>query len=363
MLWAASGRFKDVAFLCCCVDPNALATAKDFEQNYFRGAPVSLLNGFIDSQADFPTFQANLGCQGFAIFDAARNLKISGTQPWTQHRDRAFRDLESQLRSVLPYAPPPLGRRLRVAGLASAKGSILNGQVGDVIGAGDNGRWLLRLDGVAEPLALKPDNLEEPMLGLYVRVSGLTSAKGLTLNGQIGEVIGGADADRVSVRLSQETLALRRDNLEEVEKPELELNTLESVGHDAMDEDHEECLAALRALKEKLTVPTLRTVRDAFASHFQREEELLRSVAFGGCTDASAGVPGLTAFEGHAQDHKRIVAIAEDALVKLDQACDSIEGAVPATTAAALSRAFVEHATLYDALYVGKLETTAAPAA
>merc|ERR1719346_666648 len=117
MQWAVGGRFKDVAFLCCCVDQAALATAKDFERNYFGGAPASLLNGFIDSQSDFPTFQAKLGCQGFAIFDAARNLKVSGTQPWMQYRDGAFRDLESQLRGVLPYAPPPLGRRLRVSGL------------------------------------------------------------------------------------------------------------------------------------------------------------------------------------------------------------------------------------------------------
>lgn len=364
LLWAASGRFKDAAFLCCCVDPSALATARDFERNYFGGAPAALLNGFIDSQADFPTFQAKLGCQGFAIFDAARNLKVSGTLPWMQHRDAAFRDLEGNLRAVLPYAPAPIGRRLRVAGLTSAKGAALNGQVGEVTGCGDNGRWLLRLECIAEPMALKPDNLEEPLLGRWVRVSGLTSTKGQTLNGQIGEVIGGADAGRISVRLGQESVALRFENLVEVDKPEAgELAGLESVGHDAMDADHERCVAALRTLKEELTVQSLRAARCEIKTHFEHEEELLRKAGFGASGGESSSVSGLSAFESHVKDHRRIVALADEALEKLANAC-SMQGNVPKPAAAALIAAFVEHAELYDALYVGKLDApAAAPAA
>lgn len=369
MLWATSGRFKDAAFLCCCVDPSALATATDFERNYFRGAPPSLLNGFIDNQADFPTFQAKLGCQGFFIFDAARNLKVSGTVPWMQHRDAAFRDLERNLRQVLPYAAAPVGRQFRVIGLTSAKGSLLNGQVGEVTSAGDNGRWLIRLDATSEPLALKPDNLEEPMLGMWVRVAGLTSAKGLSLNGQVGEIVGGTDSGRVSVRLSRETVALRRENLEEVDKPEVDhLEAVDSVGHAEMDADHERCIAALRALKAQLTVPTLRTARAELAEHFVHEEELLRKADFGGAAgdDQSSGIAGLGALESHTKDHSRIVALADEALAKLDGACDSIEGAVPVGIAAELIRSFAEHATLYDALYVDKLEShssVASPAA
>jgi len=368
MLWATSGRFKDAAFLCCCVDPSALSTAMDFERNYFRGAPPSLLNGFIDSQVDFPTFQAKLGCQGFAIFDAARNLKVSGTLPWMQHRDSAFRDLERKLRQVMPYAPPPVGRRLRIHGLASAKGAALNSQVGEVVGAGDNGRWLVRLDGAAEPLAMKPDNLEEPMLGMWVRICGLTSTKGLALNGQVGEVVGGTDSKRVSVRLGQETVALRQENLEEVDQPEDEkFGAVESVGHAEMDADHDKCIAALRALKEKLTVPTLQAVRHELSDHFQQEEQLLRKAGFGGAVDGESGsMAGLSALESHTNDHSRIVAIADEALAKLDTACGGVEGAVPKATAVELIRAFVEHATLYDSLYAGKLESpgsAASPAA
>lgn len=309
MLWASSGRFKDAAFLCCCVDPDPLATALDFERNYFGGAPASLLNAFIDSRADFPNFQASLGCQGFAIFDAARRLKISGTLPWTQHRDVAFRDLESKLRQILPQTPAPVGRRLRVTGLSSAKGSVLNGREGEVMGSADNGRWLVLVDGAAEPMALKPDNLEEPT---------------------------------------------------KVQKSEVdELDTVDSVGHDDMDADHDRCIAALRTLRAKLSRPALRAARAELAEHFRHEEELLGGVGFG----AAAGPQGLSAFDSHIKDHNRIVAMADEALAKLDGACDSVEGAVPQATAASLIRSFVEHATLYDALYIGKLEPRASATA
>jgi len=97
MQWAASGRFTDIAFLCCCMDSRALTTALEFERNYFEGAPPSLLNAFIDNRADLPTFKTQLGCGGFVIFDSARNLKVAATKPWQQYREGAFRDLEDRL--------------------------------------------------------------------------------------------------------------------------------------------------------------------------------------------------------------------------------------------------------------------------
>lgn len=99
--WAASCRFENVAFLCCCLDKRALPTALEFERAYFAGAPPSLLNAFIDDRADLPTFKTQLGCGGFAIFDAARNLKVPATLPWLQYRDGAFRDLEENLKFAM----------------------------------------------------------------------------------------------------------------------------------------------------------------------------------------------------------------------------------------------------------------------
>lgn len=354
-----SGSFNDVGFLCVCVDSNALPTAVDFSRNYFTGAPKSLLNAYIDNQADFPSFQAQLGCQGFIIFDGAGQIKVPSTSAWMQHRDRAFRDVESKLRVLLPKAPAPVGRKVRVAGLTSAKGLELNGQVGEVLGASGHDRWLVRLAGAETPIAMRPENLDDAMVGRRVRVAGLTSAKGSALNGQVGDVAGRAENGRLLVRLGAETVAIRSENLEELteaEQDEGDLAAVASVNHDGMDKDHELCADALRALLQSLSVPSLRRARDELAGHFEREEVLLREEGFGASAAPDSALGGtFSALDGHVADHQRIVAIADDALGKLEGACDSIEGSVPKAVATDLARAFREHATLYDSLYADKL--------
>jgi len=254
MEWAISGRFEGVAFVCCCVDPDALYTAVDFERNYFAGAPPSLLNVFIDDRADFPRFETQLGCQGFVVFDAARSLKVPATLPWSQHRDGAFHDLE---------------RVLRVMDQNHNFGNAL------------------------------PETTMQK---------------------------GNMDAEPASI-------------------------VVDSVGHPGMDSEHERCAVALRSLQDKLSVQTLRAARAELLEHFQHEETMLRVIGFGASGDKSS----LSAFDGHIKDHNRIVGIADAALSKLDSACDTSEGAVPKHVSIALAKAFVEHATLYDALYVGKI--------
>jgi len=353
------GNFNDVGFLCVCVDSDALRTAVDFSRNYFRGAPKSLINAYIDSQADFPSFQAQLGCQGFIIFDGAGQMKVPSTAPFMQHRDRAFRDVEGKLRAILPRIQPPIGRKVRVAGLTSAKGLELNGRLGEVLGASGHDRWLVQLEGADTSMAMRPENLDDAMVGRRVRVGGLSSAKGSALNGQVGEVAGRAESGRLLVRLCADTVAIRAENLEELseaEQDQEDLAAVASVHHEGMDKDHEACAEALRDLLRILSVPSLRKARDELAEHFEREETLLRESGFGAAMSPDDAMGSkFSAMEGHVGDHQRIIAIADEALGKLDGACDSIEGAVPKVVATDLCRAFREHANLYDSLYAEKL--------
>lgn len=313
-LWALSSSFNDVCFLCVSVDPHGLSTAADFSRNYFNGAPNSLLNGYIDSRADFPSFQSQLGCQGFIIFDGAGQIKVPKSAEWQQYRDGAFRDVEGYLRKMLPDARAPVGRKVRLVGFASTvTGRHINGQLGEVVGAWGTDRWLVRLAG-DEPLAIRPENLEECL-----------------------------------------------DEASEAQHGDDDLVPVGSVNHDGMDKDHELCEDALRVLLQTLSVPALRRVRSELAGHFEREEALLREVGFGTVSqseDASGGVLAssgmFSALNNHIADHQRIVALADDALGRLVGACDSIEGSVPKAVATGLARSFREHATLYDSLYAEK---------
>lgn len=367
--WAASGKFRNAAFLCACVDPNARATAREFAQLYFTTAAESLLNGYIEKQSDFPNFQAQLGCQGFIIFNSSHQVVAQSTLPWTQYRDAAFRDVESRLHQLLQTAEPqnplnaPMSQHVRVVGLTSAAGIEMNGQLGEVVGSSENGRFLVKLGSCTK--ALLPENLEDAAgapVGKRVKVVGLASAKGTALNGQVGVVLGGAVNGRYLVRLRETTLALRQENL--VEDGGVEgawLSGVGSVGHSGMDAQHDACVDALNELSQRLSVKALLRTRQELARHFEDEERLLKESGFGVAAigdRCEGGSNDFSALGSHVSDHRRIVALADDALSMLQGVCDasdSMGGTVPKKVAADLREAFVQHATMYDALYEGKL--------
>eukprot|EP00747_Dinoflagellata_sp_TGD_P091117 gnl/TRDRNA2_/TRDRNA2_164947_c0_seq2.p1 gnl/TRDRNA2_/TRDRNA2_164947_c0~~gnl/TRDRNA2_/TRDRNA2_164947_c0_seq2.p1 ORF type:complete len:273 (-),score=50.22 gnl/TRDRNA2_/TRDRNA2_164947_c0_seq2:141-959(-) len=258
MTWAASGKFPGAAFLCICVDPNAFATAREFAQLYFKFAPDCLRNGYIDNQRDFPTFQANLGCQGFTIFNSAHKISVAKTLPWTEYRDRAFRDLESSLRKLVQ---------------TPALESALNAPVGQ-----------------------------------HVKIANHTSAEEISVD-------------------------------------------VPSVNHAGMDSQHESCAEALRTLTMQRSVVSLRRVRDELAEHFKEEEALLQDSGFGQKVNGN----DFSAFDSHAKDHQRIVALADAALLALANVCEASQGSVSEQVVVNLRRAFAEHAQLYDTLYADKL--------
>mmetsp|Transcript_115562 Transcript_115562/g.326688 ORF Transcript_115562/g.326688 Transcript_115562/m.326688 type:complete len:392 (-) Transcript_115562:346-1521(-) len=372
--WAGSTKFKNTGFLCICVDPNAQATANEFGQLYFTSAPDSLINGFIESQSDFPNFQAQLGCQGFIIYNAARQLFATKTLPFMQYREHAFRDVEGKLFQLLQPPPPsnplnaPLGQCVRIVNLASESGKALNGQVGEVVGSTESGRFLVKVGDASK--AMRPENLEDATdapVGKRLQVVGLTSEKGQKLNGQVGEVLGGTKSGRYIVRLSDTTMSLKKENLQDPKDDDVNvtqyLSGVASVGHDMMDAQHNTCIRALEALWQDLTVKSLKRAREELQAHFSDEEMLLQESRFGQTADlnpdSNKATNDFSAFASHTADHKRIIALADEALSSLRNVCEASDahgGTVPKQVVASLCKAFAEHAEMYDALYEGKID-------
>jgi len=85
-------------FVCICVDRSAQRTAKEFQKLYFDGGKV--LNTFIDCREDFPTFQAQLGCQGLIVLDANGIFATSKSPPFLQFRGQAFEYVEKLLQRL-----------------------------------------------------------------------------------------------------------------------------------------------------------------------------------------------------------------------------------------------------------------------
>lgn len=85
-------------FVCICVDRSAPRTAKEFQKLYFDGGKV--LNTLIDCREDFPTFQAQLGCQGLIVLDANGIFATSKSPPFLQFRGQAFEYVEKLLQRL-----------------------------------------------------------------------------------------------------------------------------------------------------------------------------------------------------------------------------------------------------------------------
>jgi len=100
-------------------------------------------------------------------------------------------------------------------------------------------------------------------------------------------------------------------------------------------------------------------VHQELQSHFDEEEMLLRKYGFGNPERSGASnTNSFSAADSHVKDHKRILAMVESALEKLQGVCDvsdSYGGTVPKIFADELCKAFVDHATMFDSLYEGKL--------
>lgn len=93
----------DARFVCICVDGRPEATAREFQRLYFD---QSMVNGFVDRQADMPRFPTQLGCQGLVVLDANGRFVSMRSPAYLDHRGEAFRTVENALRALIARAAP-----------------------------------------------------------------------------------------------------------------------------------------------------------------------------------------------------------------------------------------------------------------
>eukprot|EP00930_Biecheleria_cincta_P098735 TRINITY_DN90389_c0_g1_i1.p1 TRINITY_DN90389_c0_g1~~TRINITY_DN90389_c0_g1_i1.p1 ORF type:complete len:449 (+),score=87.05 TRINITY_DN90389_c0_g1_i1:39-1385(+) len=115
------------------------------------------------------------------------------------------------------------GRRVKVQGLTSDSGKLINGELGTVVEVDASGRVSVDLDN-GEQKALKIDNLvlaRSMLPGSQVQVRGLQSAGGKALNGKTGTVTSGMDpfSLRHKVLLDGSEKALKKENLKALDEP------------------------------------------------------------------------------------------------------------------------------------------------
>jgi len=133
----------------------------------------------------------------------------------------------------------------------------------------------------------------------------------------------------------------------------LPLGEIDSVKNNQLDQEHEECSAALCMLSEQRSASALALFIDVFQRHCAHEEALLeqhlyaqeqsRLVAEGGVSLL------LDSRTSHFQDHQRIIGAAKQELAGLDSAGVSVN------FVNTLLRDFENHANRYDASYADRL--------
>merc|ERR1712032_83643 len=80
-------------------------------------------------------------------------------------------------------------------------------------------------------------------------------------------------------------MSLKKENLRDYQEADSDafeyLTGIASVGHAAMDEQHDTCIQALKELCQVLSVKKLQNAREQLQSHFDEEEMLLQKSGFG----------------------------------------------------------------------------------
>lgn len=151
------------------------------------------------------------------------------------------------------------------------------------------------------------------------------------------------------------------------------LGAVEATGVEAMDAQHEECAAALEALRRDRSAASLGSALECLLEHFAEEERLLDSTLYASAEASKstgkgkqgdeteprgddAAPAGFSAQAGarksHYADHRRLLRIAEEELAELESA-ESKDQEVAGSVIQGLLRGFEQHANRYDAAYAG----------
>lgn len=131
-----------------------------------------------------------------------------------------------------------------------------------------------------------------------------------------------------------------------------------------LDEEHEQCAAALNQLALSRDAASLHAVHEAYKAHFANEERLLDLHLYAEAASMEgSGACGFSADAGarksHFSEHKRMLDQVAHGLSETKQRKD---GAVPAALVQLLLRNFEDHASKYDINYAKPLSSSIAMA-
>lgn len=363
----------DCNFLCVCVvgDASAQALAREMSSEMKL---TDCVNGFIDNEQDMPTY-GQLGCKGFIILDAEHRVVSASTSVFMQVRDLAFRHVEALLDAVCAKRPLPKvcpGESI-VLQQAPAQRPELKGCQGICV----------KIDGASVHFGFMSGPLKgrvaefpiEAVGPLVPTTGGYTSgcAPGSCSDGSCAQMqMGdgtcgdgscdstscgdgkGADCDSMSCGSAgggcktaggcdEAGTCLSENFVKEC------LNVV-SVKVQSMDDEHAECIAALRTLVDSRARSSLEAALRCLGDHFSHEEALFEEYGFGAHSNAN-----LSAAKSHAEEHRRILDTVRAWLAENSGRQD-----VPPQFIRAVLLEFHEHTSRYDTQYAEPLSAKGA---
>mmetsp|Transcript_24824 Transcript_24824/g.62447 ORF Transcript_24824/g.62447 Transcript_24824/m.62447 type:complete len:436 (-) Transcript_24824:855-2162(-) len=373
---------KRVNFVCVCLVDRGLATEMAAEARLQHA-----VNGFVESKAEMPRY-GQLGCQGFVVFAPGFRMFAPETSSFLQIKGLAFANVEALLDSMLNqvqrvragpqdlppaminFIPPFLcpGEMVQIRGLANRK--ELNGRQAVCLQDGGDGTYVVTTGGQMQ-LRIKAENLLNTTRdtrnvlengatgGQYGEVpSCFPAAKNNISSGEEEnkKVNGGAtEAPPTSAgqKLNQSAFPHADASAQAAEegwqrvKNFLNTHELRSLNIPDMDEQHAECLAALKELVKKRSCDALRTVAAVVEEHFEEEEQMWEMYKFG--TENAM----FSATKSHKEEHRRVLGEIEHFLDEAGRTGNVVgqKEKVPAAFAEALVKEFFSHIEDYDSKY------------
>mmetsp|Transcript_23523 Transcript_23523/g.60128 ORF Transcript_23523/g.60128 Transcript_23523/m.60128 type:complete len:383 (-) Transcript_23523:373-1521(-) len=367
-VWAKQ-YFGRATFICVGCDGPGLATAFANELRLTK-----CLLTYVD-QANGPRW-GQLGCNGFIIIDANGKVANRQTSAYLEVKELAFAHVESLLESMLTNSPPPslgLGEHVELYGLSRFD---LNGMRGYLIEATSaSGRCAVQTyDG--KKLAVRPENVravaeEEGDSESFDRTTGgcMQPASGAAdVDDDMPERMKRAKAKRelssAPIEQTKRVAALATTSTEDVAP----LATIHSVHVAELDQEHEQCAAALAGLIEAPTREAILRVVDAYTAHFAHEEALLDEHLYTAAATAAASEGSFSKEasmrKSHYADHQRMIGDLKARAVSLPAGGPTCgpkawihtpNGESPAVFVNRVLRAFEQHANVYDAAYAEPL--------
>jgi len=351
--WAAASKY-DCNFLCVCVlgDKGAVKLSREMGQQMKL---THCVNGFIDDQRGMPEY-GQLGCQGFIVLDEAHRVISKATSPFMEVRDLAFKHVEALLDAVCstPKRALPLVCPGEFVTLCS---DSLRGEQGVCVGMKDQQLQVALIGKTSRgkvvqvpASAVKKANDDSDNAGNGDSDSGGCGPGGCGPGG-CGPSPGGCGPGGCAPGAAGSEggckpggcgdgpCAVAQD--EPLDAAFLEqMLDLDSTNVEEMDDEHDECVAALRTLAKDRSVPSLRFVLSCFTEHFAHEEELFEEIGFGEHQNER-----FSAKRTHAVEHTRILEIIRKEL----KGCSGDK--VPTSFVKKILEDFHQHTSLYDKAY------------